>query len=548
MHLLSQDTGKDFQLRNLIREYKEADVSIPYPGSDALGDLTRNVSITSVKDKNVFITISFRTLDWFLAGKFDYTIIPRAYNKGTVSASSLKQAMDWQSYPTYIQYDSIMQKFAATYPSLCHLDTIGISINGRIVVALKISDNAGTNENEPEVFYSSSIHGNETGGYILMLRLADYLLKNYTLNTRVRNMVDNLEIWINPLANPDGTYASGNEVTSPTRDNATGYDLNRSFPDPMDGSIVPPKENVDMMKFMRKHKFILSANFHAGAEVVNYPWDRWSRLHADNDWFYNISRSYADTVHAQSGTSYMTFLNNGITNGYAWYDIYGGRQDYVTWELQGREVTIELDFTKFTLPAQLELLWLYNWRSLIGYLENALYGVHGQVIDEQTAQPVPAKIFITGHDKDNSHIYSDTLSGSFARLLAPGNWNITFSASGYRDTTISNVVVISGHKTDLLVEMKLITTDIDTSKRGEPLLYPNPASTLMKIRLPENIAGKINIDVISQTGSRVARYNRDYIFGHTLEIDVRGLSRGGYIIIFTNTQSGISYRSHFVIF
>ena len=35
-------------------------------------------------------------------------------------------------------------------------------------------------EAEPEVFYSSTMHGDETGGFILMLRLADYLLKNYT--------------------------------------------------------------------------------------------------------------------------------------------------------------------------------------------------------------------------------------------------------------------------------------------------------------------------------------------------------------------------------
>jgi hypothetical protein len=179
-----------------------------------------------------------------------------------------------------------------------------------------------------------------------------------------------------------------------------------------------------MMKFMRKHKFVISANFHAGAEVVNYPWDRWMRLHPDNTWFYNISRSYADTVHAHSVPGYLTMLNNGITNGYAWYDVIGGRQDFVTWELQGREVIIELDYTKFTPPGDLEDLWESNWRSLLGYLENALYGIHGLVKDSDTDEPVPARIFITGHDADSSHIYSDTVSGRFTRLLAPGSFLI----------------------------------------------------------------------------------------------------------------------------
>ena len=104
-------------------------------------------------------------------------------------------------------------------------------------------------------------------------------------------------------------------------------------------------------------------------------------------------------------------------------------------------MTIELDDQYITPAAQLTLLWENNWHSLLGYLENALYGIHGMVLNSVTSAPVPAKIFITGHDKDSSHVYSDTLTGSFVRLLAPGSWNLTFSAKGYHDTTISNVLL-----------------------------------------------------------------------------------------------------------
>ena len=65
---------------------------------------------------------------------------------------------------------------------------------------------------------------------------------------------------------------------------------------------------MDMMRFMRKHKFVISANFHAGAEVVNYPWDRYlSKFHADDSWFYTISRAYADTVHIYSRSGIYEF-------------------------------------------------------------------------------------------------------------------------------------------------------------------------------------------------------------------------------------------------
>ena len=216
----------------------------------------------------------------------------------------------------------------------------------------------------------------------------------------MKNLVDNLEIWINPLANPDGTYSTGNTISSPVRYNANGFDLNRNFPDPVTPDTEKQKETLDMIKFMRKHRFVLSANFHSGAEVVNYPWDRWlSKFHADDSWFNSISRAYADTVHIYSGPAYMNFLDNGVTRGAVWYIVYGGRQDFVTGELHGREVTIELDDQYVTPAAQLPLLWENNWRSLLGYLENALYGIHGVVRNINSHVPVPAKVFINGHDK-----------------------------------------------------------------------------------------------------------------------------------------------------
>jgi hypothetical protein len=548
--LRSQETGKDIRLRNLVKEYSQADVSIPYPGPREMDLLTRNVSITSVRNKTVFISISTLSIDWFIRAKFDYTILEKAVSKGIISSGSVTEAMDWQSYPTYPQYLSMMQGFASTYPSLCHLDTIGTSINGRYVLALKISDNAAIKEDEPEVFYSSSMHGDELGGFVLMLRLADYLLSNYNLNSRVKTLVDNLEIWINPLANPDGAYTSGNTITSPVRYNANGYDLNRNFPDPLNPyntSNIEQKETIDMVSFMRKHHFVISANFHSGTEVVNYPWDKWPRLHADNTWFFGISRAYVDTVHKYSVPVYMDYLNNGVTNGYAWYSVYGGRQDFITWTLQGREVTIELDNITPTPAAQLELLWQNNWHSLLVYFENALYGIHGVVKDSNTEGPLHTRVFISGHDIDSSQVYSDSLTGRFIRLIAPGTWNLTFSAPGYRDTTIFNVTVAAGQRTDLTVLMKSIATGvIDTTNPKAPLLYPDPASSYLMARLPDKLNGLINIKIFSQAGIKVADYNMNFIFGYPLKMDIDNLSAGGYIIIFTNISSGVTSRGRFI--
>jgi hypothetical protein len=544
----TQISDTDKKLLDIVRQRGEVVVSIPYSDRKSVDIITRNVSILSADGETLKISLSPVTVSWFVLQKFDYKISDNSDSKGIISAKNVAGAMEWETYPTYTQYDSIMQSFKTLYPSLCRLETIGTSVNGKLVFALKISDNASVDEDEPEVFYSSTMHGNETGGYIMMLRLADYILKNYNSNSRIRNLVDNLEIWINPLANPDGTYNSGNIMSSPVRYNANGYDLNRNFPDPFTPNTVTQKETIDMMNFMGKHRFVLSANFHAGVEVVNYPWDRWlSKFHADTDWFDNISRAYADTAHVYSGPAYMNYLDNGVTRGSEWYVVYGGRQDFITWELQGREVTIELDDNYITPSAQLALLWENNRRSLLGYLGNALYGIHGKTTSKATSEPVPAKIFIAEHDKDSSHIYSDTLTGSFVRMLFPGSWDLTFSASGYQDTTIRNIVLAAGQKIYLTVDMEPATSGIDTTFPYAPALFPNPARDEIKALLPDILTGSVNIRIYNQAGVIISDFDRMVQPGVPTLIDVSQLPSGVYSAVFTNSKKRASGSGRFVV-
>jgi hypothetical protein len=542
----SQNQQNDQLLRETVNRYRQATIKIPYPGKNPLNELSGHVSVSSVRDKYVEIVLSPLTIDWFIQQNYNYEMVYRPDTKGILTASTVKQAMEWESYPTYSQYDSIMQSFALLYPSLCRLDTIGTTNYGKLVLALKISDNPGIREDEPETFYSSTIHGDETAGFILMMRFAEYLLKNYSSNSRVRNLVDNLEIWINPLANPDGTYGTGNTISSPVRYNANGIDLNRNFPDP-DALNVPQKETIDMTQFMRAHHFVISANFHSGDEVVNYPWDRWERLHADDEWFYKISRKYADTAQAFSPSGYMEELDNGVTNGFDWYKINGGRQDFVTYELHGREVTVELDYYFVTPVIRLDALWQYNWRSMLGYVENALYGIHGKVTDASNGKPVEAMIFINGHDKDSSQVFSDSLTGNFTRFIAPGIWTLKATAKGYYSTTVSNISVVDGDLVTADISMMPVLNAIDTIETPVIKIYPDPASEFIRIIFPERQTGKVNIRIFDSLGKKLADY-QDFANKDTpLVFNVLGLSSGWYSVMITNDSSGITDRGKFVV-
>ena len=64
---------------------------------------------------------------------------------------------------------------------------------------MQISDNVGIKENEPSFLYTSSMHGDELSGFVLSLRLIDYLLTNYGMNNRISNLINEIDIWINPL-------------------------------------------------------------------------------------------------------------------------------------------------------------------------------------------------------------------------------------------------------------------------------------------------------------------------------------------------------------
>jgi hypothetical protein len=241
----------------------------------------------------------------------------------------------------------------------------------------------------------------------------------------------------------------------------------------------------------------------------------------------------------------MTDESDGVTRGADWYVVYGGRQDYVTWELQGREVTIELDAIKITPVAQLSLLWLYNRNSFLGYMENALYGIHGTVRDSAALKPVKAMVYIAGHDKDSSQVYSDTLYGAFTRMLAPGSYNLTFSAPGYKDRTVNDVTVFAGQKTDLMVDMQPENTKIPVS--DPPLLYPNPSAGTIFYILPKGNTGDLNIRIYNSSGKICRDFNKFYQEGSFNTIYVTDLAAGSYIITFTNITSGSISKAKFIL-
>lgn len=418
-----------------------------------INQLSVIMSIDKVTEDCVYAYANEKEFKSFLKYGYDYEALKHPGDVPVVMTNTIEGIEAWDSYPTYDVYVQMLYQYQELYPNICRIVDAGTTVQGRKILFAIISDNVNLNEDEPEFMFSSTMHGDEATGYVLMLRLIDSLLNGYGTNARITNLVNNMEIWINPNANPDGTYRNGNNTLSGARRyNYNGIDINRNFPDPADGlhpdgSAWQP-ETIAMMNLATQKNFVLSCNFHGGVEVVNYPWDTWSRLHPDNNWYFDISRKYADTVHAHAPSTYMSDFVNGITNGYAWYRITGGRQDYFTYFKRGREVTIEISNTKLISASLLPAHWEYNKRSFLNYMEETLEGLRGVITNPQGA-PVKAKITIQGHDFDNSEIYSDTLSGNYHRMISPGTYTVVISADSHYTKTFTNITVTAGGTTTL---------------------------------------------------------------------------------------------------
>jgi len=498
-----------------------------------INEISKIISVDNVKNETVFAYANRCEFEEFLKLCIPFTVLhhPGDVNFDLNMKDSPAELMEWDSYPTYEAYVAMMNQFAASYPNLCRIVNIGTTVQGRQILFAVLSDNVNTPEAEPKVMYTSSMHGDETTGYVLMLRLINTLLTGYGSITHYTNLINNTEIWINPLGNPDGTYRSGNStVNGAIRGNANNYDLNRNYPG-VDGPNSAPlqPETILFMNLSGQQYFRLSANFHGGTEVLNYPWDSWARLCTDDAWWVRTCRKYADTVHVYAPANYMNEYVNGITNGYAWYYVRGSRQDYQIYYRHGREVTIEISDTKLLPPAQLPAHWEYNYRSLITYLEQAQYGIRGAVTDSLTNQPVKAKVTISGFDVDSSEVYSDSLFGMYYRMIIAGNYNLTFSATGYYSKTIQNVTAVNDQATILNVQLRPITTGISGNSEipQEYRLYqnyPNPfnPTTKIKFQISGTSAAQTFLSVYDLLGREVATLVNEQLQPGTYEVDFDG--------------------------
>ncbi|KAI3952669.1 hypothetical protein MKX01_013631 [Papaver californicum] len=357
-------------------------------------------------------------------------------------------------YMSNTELEKAMKHFAHKCSSISRLYSIGKSVNGVNLWVLEISDNPGIQEPEPAFKFIGNVHGDEPVGRELLMLLANWLCDNYMTDPLATLIIKNVHLHILPTMNPDG-------FSLRKRGNANNIDLNRDFPDQFfsvnnDMGLRQP-ETKAIMNWLKEIHFTASATLHGGALVANFPWDGSENQKKvyyscpDYTTFRHMASVYSRSHY---NMSLSKEFQEGITNGAAWYPIYGGMQDWNYIHAGCFELTLEISENKWPNSTELLILWEYNRMSMLNLVASLVKtGVHGRILSTECGQPLPASVIIKGI---NYTVKAGYVFGDYHRLLAPGeHYEVTVAMPGYVSKT-----------THILVEDEAMSLDFVLDPEG----------------------------------------------------------------------------------
>jgi len=202
-------------------------------------------------------------------------------------------------FRTFSEVQEELDSLVLVHPDIARLDTIGYSLEGRPILAFKISDNPHVDEDEPEIFFGGLIHAREVITPELLLHTIKQILFLHALPAH-QAIINGNENWFVPVINPDGFVY--NELTNPDgggmwrknlRDNGDGtfgVDLNRNFGygwgandvgSSTDGEsqiyrgtgpFSEPEAQV-VRDFFNQRDFVIAVHYHSYGDFQNIPFN-----------------------------------------------------------------------------------------------------------------------------------------------------------------------------------------------------------------------------------------------------------------------------------
>jgi len=435
---------------------------------------------------------------------------------------SMQLGFGYGSMGGFYNYAEVVAQLDAMhsqYPNLITVkDSIGSSLQGRTIWAVKISDNPDVDEDEPKVFYNALIHAREPEGMMAVIYFMYYLLENYGTDPEVTYLVDNREFYFVPVINPDGYVynqqisPNGGGMWRKNRRNGVGVDLARNFgymwgyddigsspysnyDDYRGSGPFSEPESRTIRDFILSRKFKIIQNFHSYWNVVFAPWG------------YNMLQT-PDSVIYNSTINLVTQIN-GYKNGFYIPDSYPANGYPCDW-----------NYGEQTLKPK-----IFSFLTEVGGDDDGFWPVPERILPIAEENVYPNIVFAWGPQIiENPPYISNALLNKY--YIRPTIDPITISAIEFNPNNHSSTVKaqILTLKDSLIDEIELSKIDstfsgsinFNTSEEGfyKILLQQNGTdipSRLFYNKLRFTTAGPIEVDTF-----RVTRLDSNKIYVHNI--------------------------------
>lgn len=439
-----------------------------------------------------------------------------------------------REYPSYEEVTEKLQTIAINYPQIVKLFTIGYSQRLKLpIYAVKVSDNVMEEEDEPSILFDGMHHAREPVGMLCTLAILDYLLNNYGLNSQVNEWVDNTEIFIIPMINPEGWQYlynnnlgdpfwrknlhenNGNSIFQPAVD---GVDLNRNynFNFRLGGSdnmtswtyrgVAGFSESETRAKrdLTFQQKFVASVTYHSYGEIIMFPWNEFPRP-GDFDLLEKIAGDMANLIPSLDGQNSYEAVRSGCEVGQSQCWMVG----------KGGVLEVLVETGNIFIPNRYigNKIAMENLNAAL-YLLNRINGpgLKGIITDAVTGKPVEAVVKILEIDNGSSaDRSSDPIFGRYYRLLERGTYSIEISSPGYDTKIVSSVLVNQSKLENLDVQLDPVGTyseEISLDEfdlwNGTINIFPNPFSSKTQLSINCKKAGKHELRIYNQLGQLVS--------------------------------------------
>lgn len=151
-------------------------------------------------------------------------------------APSLKLVKD--NFYGYDGLSSELTRLKTNFSDILYVESIGKTHEGRSVFVVKIGKDGLNRVDKPAIMAIFTEHSGEHDITNLAIGIIDYLAKNYGEDRRVTDLLNQIDVWILPMMDPDGVEYdlsgavkpfSWHKNRRPTGEDTFGVNLNRNW-------------------------------------------------------------------------------------------------------------------------------------------------------------------------------------------------------------------------------------------------------------------------------------------------------------------------------